>query len=895
MNFNTKTNVLSMSVSLALASGLAATSGVAFAQQDGAAELDRIEVTGSRIKRTDVEGALPVTVIDRQQIELSGEISVADLLRNQPFNSFGSFRPQSGSSAQSFAGLSLRGLGTGRTLILIDGRRAPVAPNVGSAQDLNSIPLAAVERIEILSDGASAIYGTDAIGGVVNIITRKDFNGVEINAGVSKPRRDGGETEEGSIIFGISGDRGRLLAGFGYHSRGIVFQRERPWSAGRGASTFSNNFADFGSPTPGTFLAHPTFGSVVPGAGCVGPGFSTVGSGTSLRCVYDFTLQAADEAEVRNQSLFTRAAFEINDDWTTYLNSSVSRVKSFGRYAPVPSSPFPPDPLFGRGYPFIPVGSPNHPATPPSQGGLNPAWEQYQALANSPLWLLHRFAALGPRDTNTDANVYDVLFGVEGRIGRFDLDIGVRQTDSQYYDLGRNYVVGAIAQQFITDGRYNIYDPFGNPRNVLDGMIATINRDGRFLQREFYALANTDLFEMGGGMSQIAFGFEYRSEDYQDIYDTLSSSGQIVGSAGNSAFGGRNVKAGFFEVLFPILDNLEASLAGRYDRYSDYGSDFSPKLSMRWQPLDQLTLRGSVGQGFRAPPLNILAAQPSFSADSVIHPPTAASFGLPNVNQSIQVTTWVIANPNLDSENSDQWSLGAAFEPLEWLNGSLDYYNIKVKNRIAGIGSQTLINCLEGRATNCPPGISVLNPNLTPPVPGAGLGVAFEAGPNSPIRFVQRGFTNLGTIRTDGLDLNLRTNFDIGNYGTLRNALQVTHVRRYRTDAGANVVRAVGVPRHRAILANTWSWGDYTLAWNVNYVGKQDESLEAGTDGRTPSWVTHDLQASWEAPWNGRLALGVQNLADKGPPLDPGYGRGFNFDLYDGYGRVPYVRYTQRF
>lgn len=199
----------------------AAAMGAAVAQEQ-AATLDRIEVTGSRIKRADVEGALPVTVIDRQQLELSGEVSVADFLRNTSFNSFGSFRPQSGSSAQSFAGISLRGLGEGRTLILIDGRRAPIAPNFGSAQDLNSIPLAAVERIEILSDGASAIYGTDAIGGVVNIITRKDFSGAEFTAGVSNPKRPGGETEQGSVIFGAAGDRGRIMAGASYNTRGIV-------------------------------------------------------------------------------------------------------------------------------------------------------------------------------------------------------------------------------------------------------------------------------------------------------------------------------------------------------------------------------------------------------------------------------------------------------------------------------------------------------------------------------------------------------------------------------------------------------------------------------------------------------------------------------------------------
>ena len=197
------------------AGALATTSAFAQESEDAAATLDTIEVTGSRLKRADIEGAVPVVVIDRADIDASGDVSVADVLRDSTFASFGNFKPQSGSSAQSFAEIDLRGLGSNRTLVLVDGRRAPKAPFVGSASDVNSIPLAAVERIEILTDGASAIYGSDAIGGVVNIITRKDYNGAEFTYGFSNPSYEGGETEEGSVIFGTSGDRGRLLADVG--------------------------------------------------------------------------------------------------------------------------------------------------------------------------------------------------------------------------------------------------------------------------------------------------------------------------------------------------------------------------------------------------------------------------------------------------------------------------------------------------------------------------------------------------------------------------------------------------------------------------------------------------------------------------------------------------------
>jgi len=864
------------------------------AQDDDAATLDRIEVTGSRIKRADVEGALPVTVITRQQLDISGDVSVADFLRNTTFNSFGSFRPQSGSSAQSVAELSLRGLGGSRTLILIDGRRAPIAPSAGQGQNLNSIPLAAVERIEILSDGASAIYGTDAIGGVVNVITRKDFNGVEMSIGASSPRRPGGETEEGSVIFGASGDRGSMLAGISYSNRGIIFQRDREWSA-LGVSTFSNNFM-VASPaagtlygfTPGAFLSNPSFGSSPPGFACNSNGFFPGGSGDLTRCFYDFTFVAADEAETRNESSFARGQYQINDDWSTYLNATVSRVKSFGRYAPVPSNPWP------GGQPFIPVGSPNHPAVRFPDAGYDPS---------TPVFLRHRFAALGDRDSFIEEVAYDYQVGFNGRVGDVYLDFGVRSSEVKFLELGRNYVVGAIAQSFIETGAYDIYNPFGNSRDVLDSMIATISRDSGTRIEEVFASANMDLFELGGGTAGVAVGAEYRREDYADIYDTLQSAGQIVGSSGNSAFGDRNVKAAYFEVLLPLLSNFEVSVAGRHDKYSDYGSDFSPKVSLRYQPLESLTLRASYGQGFRAPTLDILTQQPSFDAAGVNDPQTCLAFGQPP-GCSTQISSFQISNPDLASEQSSQWSVGLAWDATDWLNLSVDYYDIEIKDRIAFIDAATILNCLGG-LTSCPPGVGALPVNVSPPQASLGLGLARDPASGA-ILYMQTGFANRGTLDTSGLDVNVRTTFDLADWGQLSSQLQVSYVNDYRFDGLRNLVGDVDVPEKRANLSTQWTYGDFNVVWNINHIDSTrstaGDRLRVGLSDygyalTTPSWTTHDLQASWNAPWNGKLALGVTNLADKDPPLDPLHSstRGFNFSLYDAYGRVPYVRYTQNF
>ena len=205
-------NKVSKAVRLAIVFGAvssAAFSASSFAaeENDGVEKVERIQVTGSRIRRTDLEGSIPVTVIERAAIDMSGQTSVSDLLRNTSFNSAGSFRPHSGSSAQGVSSVNLRGLASSRSLILVDGRRLPKSPSTGNSQDLNSIPMAAVERIEILSDGASAVYGSDAIAGVINVITRKDFNGAEFRIGagdVSLPN-EGGDREEGSAVFGDAG------------------------------------------------------------------------------------------------------------------------------------------------------------------------------------------------------------------------------------------------------------------------------------------------------------------------------------------------------------------------------------------------------------------------------------------------------------------------------------------------------------------------------------------------------------------------------------------------------------------------------------------------------------------------------------------------------------------
>ena len=896
-----KTHKLRDAISLALVAGVAsvAGTGVAFAQesQEGsqATTLDRIEVTGSRIKRAEIEGALPVTVIDRTELEASGDVSVADFLRDTNFNSFGSYQSGSGSSWGGFTGISLRGLGEGRTLILVDGRRAPNSPMHGSAQDLNSIPMAAVERIEILSDGASAVYGSDALGGVVNIITRKDFEGMELTYGIGRPDAPGGDTEEMSVMIGTSGDRGRILAGASRSERDVIFTRDRDFWAETGRTTiYSNNLFTRVSTASDAYVAHPTYGSALPGTGCTADLFYTSGSGSTTRCQFDHGQTSAKMTGITNKAAFFRGDYQISDDWLAYFNATVSKTDSFGRYAPVPSSPWP------GGMIRLAAGTPNHPGT---IGGNNPdaADPYYQSLAGQDLYLTHRFASAGNRDGNVENTVSDYTLGFEGRMGEVDIDFGARYAESRAFDIGQNYVVGGLAQAAITDGSYNIYTPYDNDEDVVRGFTATILRDLKTSNKELFASAGFDLWDMAGGTAAMVVGAEYREEFYQDNYDPLSEAGQIVGSAGNSASGDREIYSGYFEVLLPFFDGFEVDIAGRYDDYSDYGSDFAPKISARWHPLENWTFRASYGEGFRAPSLDLLSAKPSFSATEITHPQTCIVMtGDPAC--SVQINDWRVANPNLGSEQSEQFGLGVVWDATDWLNMSLDYYNIEITDQIAFIGPGTLINCLEGTGTLCPTGISVLPDGTTLPAPQLGLGVIL--GPQGEVVAAQSGYTNIGMIETQGYDFTARTRFDFGEWGRLNQNFTASYVSEYSSNGGASISGRPGYPRIRAGLANVWTVGDFDVTWNINYVhGTQSQAYRAmlgtaqtdyGLPHRLPSWTTHDIQVKYDTPWNGSVALGVRNAFDRGAVIDPYYGD-FDDYIYNTWGRTPYFRYTQRF
>lgn len=841
------------------------------------AKLDAIEVTGSRLTRADMEGALPVTVISRDTIAASGQISVADALRGSTFNSFGSYTTVSGSSGQGQSTISLRGLGSNRTLVLVDGRRVATSPSLqGSGVDLNTIPLAAVERIEVLSDGASAIYGSDAIGGVINVILRRDFNGVEITAGMGSPDNAGGDEQDASIVAGVSNGESRILFGAAYTNKKAIYLRDRDYSSSQlgpqnadGTYNFSESAGISGY---GNTVLTADFSETraIPDAGCDSSlGYyrmvDDVGNFTGIAggdmCGFDFTQFAADTTDLKTQSVFVKYGYDVSYDLSFEVTASYAQSESFGRFAPAP------DLL------FVPGDAPT-----------NPYGED--------VYVAHRFLPLGTRDNKNRSGVLSILPVVNYTLGEWDLEAGARLSRFTFTELGSGYLLRSVAADAAATGAYNPFD-LANPgdEDTLNSMVVTTSRDGLTEYREVFASASVPLFNLSTGLVDSAWGAEYRQERFFDNYDSQSEAGTVGGSAGNSSSGKRNAYAFFGEVLVPLAYQVELDAALRYDHYSDAsGGALSPKLSARWQAMDNLTVRGSIGKGFRAPLLSELNAKDSFSAESARDLVTCREAGVPDSQcAEAQYDTFIAANPDLDPETSTQFGFGVAMQPTDWADFTLDYYNITIKDSLTTYSAQSLI----------------FRELLGQELPE---GTAVNRRDTGAIASIETTSDNISEIQTDGIDFNLRTRFSFAEWGMLKPALQVSYVISYTEDDGVlparDQVGDPGVPEYRIALTLPWQVNAFTATWVTNFIPSTAASTDPGNPnpldlqqtGHVASNTVHDVQLKWDSPWNGSLIFGIRDVFDRGVSTNfnltsPYYDQ----TLYSPLGRMPYARFVQRF
>ena len=907
-----------------LAVAIAATfvaSGLVYAQTPQ--KVEKVEITGSNIKRNDVETVAPVDVITREQIERSGQPTIAEVLRNVPANSGNSYSESfSNSFAPGASGISLRGLGQKATLVLINGRRTA---GYGFAQnlqdtfvDLNSIPASAVERIEILKDGASAVYGSDAIAGVVNVIMRKDYKGIEFSAGAGTAARNGEYRFSATGGFGDLGrDKYSFLGVFDYFKRDIVTLNETAFGATRDQRGVGGG-RNFQSLTGlGTWQQYTNAGAAqqvfkavdncAASGGTVMTGPQAVAAGlinlsgnqsaatlatlnaraaaTNTFCTYDINGVVTALPGTERFGFLGRGTVEISPAIQGYAEIGASEVKT--------------KQIFTQ--PFF-----NTTGLTPTAVGLRPfAYTVNFApgVAGNPFTTLARFAGSlsneGTRDSVIKSDSFRILTGVKYSFGAFDGDsaIGWSRNQVQADSLNRLSIAGVSSAFGITTAAQppvptsttstiNLNNTSLNSAAALASIRVSFPRKSTSELFFVDTKVTTEFGQLPGGPVGLALGAEYRNEKLNDTPAAVAQAGGVLGQGITKTAGDRNSIAVFAEAGLPILKSLEAQLAVRSDRYSDYGSSTVPKIGLKWKPAPEFVVRANWGQGFRAPTLPEISPSVATFFVQVNDPVTGAS--------GVNISGVFAGNPALKAETSKSATLGFVFEPTKDFNLGFNWYSIDWKDQVGSYGFQALVN-----------GNGIIN--------GVQRGVVTRDPTTNNIITVSTNYTNLSTVNTRGIDLDAVYRLNT-LYGKLAFGMAATYIEKFSID-GTDYVGNNGngsLPRIRGNVSADWTQGPYTARLTANYIHSYYQTLLAGSYFATTndprfqtgtygtkigSYTTIDAFGGYEFNSKLKLNASVLNVMNRKPPYDPGASSTFLYDFtqYDVRGRAYRMNLTYKF
>ncbi|MEC4087523.1 MULTISPECIES: TonB-dependent receptor plug domain-containing protein [Pseudoalteromonas] len=843
---NTK---VTKAVRLALAFGAASTAVIAQSAtaQEGAEKVERIEITGSRIKRVDMEGASPVEVISTAEFEGQGRVSVAEALQSVTSNSFGSVIPSSGNSGQSQATVSLLGAGAGRTLVLIDGKRMGSSPSLnGGGANLSSIPMAAVERIEILKDGASAIYGSDAIAGVINVILKKDFEGVSFDIQVGRPEAEGADTKQMSMAFGVSSDKGNITFVYDHQQRNPIFDRDRSYTAASMEDKNKDGLISLGDETVGIslygasirtadgFLASPKCDELtksVPGfVGVLDQGTSKGGIGKGQVCGYAYANVSANMASTKRDSAMTSITYELTDDLELYGRAMFSRNDSFGRYAPAAAV-----------WADMPASNEHNP-TDVAQDGY------------------FRWYQLGNRDGEVTDYQQDYTLGLKGMFGdTAEWEVSYHKAKLDYRTAGRYYVSWAGLA-------YNqSRDIALDSEQGINNMRATTYTESQSELDHVFAGLGFELGELEAGAIAHYVGAEYFDMTLNQRYDAQNEAGLVGGDAGGSGAGERDVTAVFYEVAFPLLDNLTLSAAYRYDDYSDFGGEGNPSVKLDYRPMDDLLLRASYSEGFRAPSLKELNAKDSKGSPYAYDYVSCAAQGTPAVDcPEGQFDEMRKGNDELGPEESSYMNLGVVYSGFEDVSIKVDYFELEIDNVISLITAQDLIHIENAGKLD---EIQAIYPE-----------VGITRGADGAIVEANTQYANGAFMSRKGFDIDLsyklETSFGDFKFRNVTTLLTEVGEDVYFTGPKEDEKGAPETPEWRSQFTINYAVDNYTVNWTTDIIadtyetqsvvkvdGKEPYNVYSGS---LPTYVTHNLNMKYYSDGYGTFTLGARNLFDKG-------------------------------
>ncbi len=956
---NHRMKCLSLAVRVGLTTGVVAATGLAQAQQSSnqttsaqsqtdqnqangqPKTLQTVIVTGSLIRRVDMETASPVVTIDRQNITNSGQPTLGDLVQQMPSIAGNATNTRNNSNGGGVASplteggdgatrVSLRGLGTGRTLVLVDGQRMLNA-------DLNLIPQAMVERIEVLSEGASTVYGSDAVGGVVNIILRKNFEGAEVSLNDGISSHGDGQRNGISIAMGHSNDKFSLVGGLDYNKYDEVPATRRDFSKAQlylsdGAVTVAGS-----SSIPTGRMQIPVGGFGGAFSDCPSPPNQVTlasGDGTSLsdyRCRTSsdtFNYAAYNYIQVKQQRTdgFLLGSYNLTDNVTAFVDAFYNHTTSAGldAYAPVGT---------GDGL-IIPASAPFNPfgvtfaAPPPPGAPPGPPTYTFQT----------RLTSLGTRYHPYTTSTGQVMTGLRGELGQswnwnvtFDYGHTARtQLDENEIDIP--------ALQAAIDAGVNIFDQAANgPAFEAAGVDADVAYKKYETMRQLSASANGDLFSLPAGPVQLAFGALYRKQsmnytvDPRALLDPVTATCEILQEGcGSPGSGSDNVKEVFAETLIPLLKevpgaySLNVDLGVRYSDYDSAGSTTNGKVAIEWKPVQDLLVRGTVTQVFRAPNLDQLydgrsLVQPALN-DPCIGLTAAELAQHPNACQYVpvnwsgndieQVNTYYsganVVGRSLKPEHGKSIDFGFVYAPgwLPGLNTSVDFWHIYLYDTLVAIDGPTVVNsCFDNNASPFCPFIHRYDNTTTTP------GQVF---------YIDTPVVNLGTLSTSGIDFTLNyaiPHFNLGQVdpGNFKAGLNTSYISTFKNDAtpgqpGDKVDSYAGtlstqfgnIARWRAMVTLNWNLGNWDAQWRTRYISSVAAlKADAATQANLPmaSVVYDDLQIGYAVPAiHTRFDVGVDNLTNRQPPLWYQNGQ-VNTDTatYDTMGRYYWARATLKF
>ena len=895
----TKTSVAAALV----AAGCGGSATLAQAQSE-----QRVEITGSAIKRIDAETAVPVTILRMEDLRKQGMTSVEQVIQSLSASTSVTSTSQvigSGTGGASFA--DLRGIGANKTLVLLNGRRIANNAIDSSAPDLNMIPFAALERVEVLRDGASALYGTDAIGGVINFITRKSYDGGEVTVSAEQPEENGGDRFGGNLAAGFGN-----LETSGFNVMGILdFQRtkrinsqERNFGStgyrpdrgfdGTSPTTYPANYSqrqpgidpDTGDPITVTRSANPTFPDCAP----VGKGGSINTGASATNCRFDPTPYQDLTPEQKRVSFLGSASLKITNDHTAYAEYFYTKNRVETAIGPVP-----------EGGLSMPSTSPFYPGN-----GITPAPTSFVIDPTLPISTNWRMSPAGAREERGDNTSQRFILGIEGLVSGWDYNVGASYNENKLID---SLIGGYVNDSLVADGVTNgILNPFG-PQTAAglsylqDAALRGHLQEAKGRVWTIDAKASRDLgrWFTSANPAAIAVGAEFRKEKfYDDINAEVASQAASTGVDPESDVkGDRKVTAVFAELAVPLAKTLDATAAVRYDHYSDFGNTTNPKFSIRFQPIESLLARATYSTGFRAPSLYELY-QPNYLTytagqynDPVLCPggsPANASVD-PDAACNLQFLQQGGGNKDLKPEKSKNFTFGLVFEPLAGLSLGVDFWWIRLKNSINPFPEQAIFNDPVAYASRFHRDANgTLDPNT---------GEAWIVATND----------NLGKVKTNGIDLSANYRTRVSDAGNLTISLNGTYVDEYKYQREIdgpyldNVNKFVdsGVQfRWKHTLTAIYSTAAWSLGFSNRYSSHYNDEnfVDDPYLNKVGSYTLWDLFGTWSPMKNLTIGAGVRNLFDKDPPYSnqtQTFQAGYDPRYTDPTGRSYYLRMTYAF